>query len=90
MRTLFGWLKRRKELKKSQASHKERAKILDERNQRGIPDPDDWINFEYHTRIFDRQKNLKRLLTPEEKKAIYKESAHDVFEFVDKNMFSLK
>ena len=87
---MFGWLKRRKELKESQAQHIKRAKILDERNQRGIPDPDDWINFEYHTRIFERQKKLKRVLTPEEKKVIYKESSNDVFDFVDKNLFSLK
>ena len=87
---VFGWLKRRRELKKSQAQHQKRAKILDERNQRGIPDPDDWINFEYHTRIFERQKKLKRVLTSEEKKAIYKESSNDVFDFVDKNLFSLK
>ncbi len=87
---MFGWLKRRKELKESQAQHLKRAKILDERNQRGIPDPDDWINFEYHTRIYTRQKKLKRILTSEEKKVIYKESSKDIFDFVDKNLFSLK
>ena len=87
---MFGWLKRRKELKESQAQHQRRAKILDERNQRGIPDPDDWINFEYHTIIFERQKKLKRVLTSDEKKVIYKESSKDVFDFVDKNLFSLK
>ena len=87
---MFGWLKRRKELKESQAQHQKRAKILDERNQRGIPDPDDWINFEYHTRIYAKQKKLKRVLTSEEKKTIYKESSKDIFDFVDKNLFSLK
>jgi hypothetical protein len=87
---MFGWLKRRRELKKSQAQHQQRAKILDERNQRGIPDPDDWINFEYHTRIYEKQKRLKRVLNAEEKKTIYNESSKDVFDFVDKNLFSLK
>ena len=87
---MFGWLKRRRELKKSQAQHQKHAKILDERNQQGIPDPDDWINFEYHTRIFERQKRLKRVLTSDEKKTIYNESSKDVFDFVDKNLFSLK
>ena len=87
---MFGWLKRMKELKEIQSQHIKRAKILDERNQRGIPDPDDWINFEYHTRIFEKQKKLKRVLTPDEKKVIYKESSNDVFDFVDKNLFSLK
>jgi hypothetical protein len=87
---MLGWLKRRRELKKSQAQHQQRAKILDERNQRGIPDPDDWINFEYHTRIYEKQKRLKRVLNAEEKKTIYNESSKDVFDFVDKNLFSLK
>ena len=87
---MFGFFKRRKELRKSQKHHKERSKALEKRNSYGIPDPDDWINFEYHTRIFEKQKKLKRVLTPDEKKVIYKESSNDVFDFVDKNLFSLK
>ena len=87
---MFAWLKRKREFKESQNKHKSRAKILDERNQMGLPDPDDWINFEYHTRIYAKQKKLKRVLTSEEKKTIYKESSKDIFDFVDKNLFSLK
>lgn len=87
---MFAFFKKRKELKQSQSHHKKRAEILDKRNQQGVPDPDDWINFEYHTRIYNEQKKHKRVLTPEEKKIIHKEAAKDVFDFADKNLFSLK
>ena len=87
---MFKLFKRIKELKQSQKHHKERAKILDERNQKGIPDPDDWINFEYHTRVYAEQKKYKRILTSGEKRVIHREASRDVFEFVDKNLFSLK
>ena len=38
---MFGFFKRRKELKQSQKHHKERSKALEKRNSYGIPDPDD-------------------------------------------------
>ena len=72
---MFGFFKRRKELKKSQKHHKERSKALEKRNSYGIPDPDDWI---------------KRVLTKEERKKVYNDASKDVFDYVDKNLFSLK
>ena len=87
---MFGFFKRRKELKKSQKHHKERSKALEKRNSYGIPDPDDWINQVYHSRIYEVQGKIKRVLTKEERKKVYNDASRDLFDYVDKNLFSLK
>lgn len=87
---MLGFFKRRKELKKSQRHHKERSKALEKRNSYGIPDPDDWINQVYHSRIYEVQGKIKRVLTKEERKRVYNDASKDVFDYVDKNLFSLK
>ena len=87
---MFGFFKRRKELKKSQKHHKERSKALEKRNSYRIPDPDDWINQVYHSRIYEVQGKIKRVLTKEERKKVYNDASRDVFDYVDKNLFSLK
>ena len=66
---IFGWFRKRKELKQSQ--------------------PKDWINEEYHIKVFKRQKELKRVLTKDELKQVHQETTKDVLDFVDKHLFKI-
>ena len=87
---MVGWFKKRKEFKESQKHHKEKKEALGKINmQAGVPTPENWINEEYHSSVFNTQKSLKRVLTSEEKKKLHKEASTKVLSFVNKHLFPL-
>ena len=87
---IFAWFRKRKELKESQQYHKtQKLKLAAINSKCGLPKPNDWINEEYHTKVFRKQKELKRVLTKEEREAIHKQTTEDVYDFVDKHLFKI-
>ena len=87
---MVGWFKKRKEFKESQKHHKENKDALGKINmQAGVPTPENWINEEYHSSVFNTQKSLKRVLTSEEKKKLHREASNKVLNFVNKHLFPL-
>ena len=87
---MVGWFKKRKEFKKSQKLHKEKKEALGKINmQAGVPTPENWINEEYHSSVFNTQKSLKRVLTSEEKNKLHKEASNKVLNFANKHLFPL-
>ena len=87
---MVGWFRKRKEFKESQKHHKKQMETLCKINfDAGVPTPENWINEEYHSSVFDTQKRLKRVLTSDEKKKLHKEASTKVLSFVNKHLFPL-
>ncbi|MBE6673586.1 MAG: hypothetical protein E7596_00600 [Ruminococcaceae bacterium] len=87
---MVGWFRKRKEFKESQKHHKKQMETLCKINfDAGVPTPENWINEEYHSKVYNAQKSLKRVLTSEEKKAAHKEASNKVLDFVNKHLFPL-